>query len=71
MSEYEVMRLAGHSDFTTTHKFYLTVADGLVDRARVAVPRACVKLWCKMVQMLFEFKIVLTVQLVRRYTATS
>ena len=36
MSEYEVMRLAGHSDFATTHKFYLTVADGLVDRARVA-----------------------------------
>ncbi|MHC4558457.1 MAG: tyrosine-type recombinase/integrase [Planctomycetota bacterium] len=39
MSEYEVMRLAGHSDFATTHKFYLTVADGLVDRARVAVSK--------------------------------
>jgi len=39
MSEYEVMRLAGHSDFATTHKFYLAVADGLVDRARVAVAR--------------------------------
>ena len=36
MSEYEVIRLAGHSDFTTTHKFYLAVADDLVDRARVA-----------------------------------
>jgi len=36
MSEYEVMRLAGHSDFATTHKFYLAVADDLVDRARVA-----------------------------------
>jgi len=36
MSEYEVMRLAGHSDFSTTHKFYLAVADDLVDRARVA-----------------------------------
>jgi len=36
MSEYEVMRLAGHSDFSTTHKFYLAVADGLIDRARVA-----------------------------------
>ena len=36
MSEYEVMRLAGHSDFVTTHKFYLAVADDLVDRARVA-----------------------------------
>lgn len=39
MSEYEVMRLAGHSDFATTHKFYLTVADGLVDRARVAISK--------------------------------
>ena len=39
MSEFEVMRLAGHSDFATTHKFYLTVADGLVDRARVAVSK--------------------------------
>ena len=36
MSEYEVMRLAGHSDFSTTHKYYLAVADGLVDRARLA-----------------------------------
>ena len=36
MSEYEVMRLAGHSDFATTHKFYLAVADDLVDRAKVA-----------------------------------
>ena len=34
MSEYEVMRLAGHSDFATTHKFYLAVADDLVHRAR-------------------------------------
>jgi len=33
------MRLAGHSDFATTHKFYLAVADGLVDRARVAVAK--------------------------------
>jgi len=39
MSEYEVMRLAGHSDFATTHQFYLSVADGLVDRARVAVSK--------------------------------
>ncbi|MHC4424870.1 MAG: tyrosine-type recombinase/integrase [Planctomycetota bacterium] len=36
MSEYEVMKLAGHSDFSTTHKFYLAVADDLVDRARAA-----------------------------------
>ncbi len=36
MSEYEVMRLAGHSDFSTTHKYYLAVADDLIDRARAA-----------------------------------
>jgi len=36
MSEYDVMVLAGHSSFATTHKFYLAVADDLVHRARVA-----------------------------------
>ena len=36
MSEHDVMVLAGHSSFATTHKFYLAVADGLIDRARVA-----------------------------------
>lgn len=36
MSELDVMRLAGHSSFTTTHTFYLSVADDLVDRARAA-----------------------------------
>ncbi|MHC4640535.1 MAG: tyrosine-type recombinase/integrase [Planctomycetota bacterium] len=36
MSEYDVMNLAGHSSFATTHKFYLAVADDLVDRARKA-----------------------------------
>lgn len=34
MKEYDVMNLAGHSSFSTTHKFYLAVADDLVDRAR-------------------------------------
>jgi len=29
MSEYDVMRLAGHSSFSTTHRFYLAVAEGL------------------------------------------
>ena len=28
------MKLAGHSDFETTHKFYPAVADDLLDRAR-------------------------------------
>ena len=36
MSEYDVMVLAGHSSFATTHKFYLAVADDLVHRARAA-----------------------------------
>jgi len=36
MSEYDVMTLAGHPSFTTTHKFYLAVADDLVVRARQA-----------------------------------
>jgi len=36
MSEYDVMTLAGHSTFATTHKFYLAVADDLIHRARVA-----------------------------------
>ena len=31
----DVMVLAGHSSFATTHRFYLAVADDLVDRARV------------------------------------
>ena len=36
MSEHDVMVLAGHSSFATTHEFYLAVADDLVHRARVA-----------------------------------
>ena len=36
MREFDVMNLAGHSSFATTHKFYLAVADDLVDRARDA-----------------------------------
>ncbi len=36
MSEHDVMTLAGHASFETTHRFYLAVADDLVDRARAA-----------------------------------
>jgi hypothetical protein len=36
LSEYDVMKLAGHSNFSTTHRFYLAMADDLVDRARQA-----------------------------------
>ncbi len=35
LTEYEVMKLAGHADFKTTHKYYLKVHDGM-DRAREA-----------------------------------
>lgn len=45
MSEYDVMKLAGHADFKTTHKFYLRVRDDLVHRARRATARGlCRKL---------------------------
>lgn len=37
LSEYDVMKPAGHSDFATTHRFYLAVADDLVARAREAI----------------------------------
>ena len=36
LSEYEVMILAGHASFDTTHKFYLAVRDDILDRARKA-----------------------------------
>ena len=37
LSEFDIMKLAGHSYFATTHKFYLAVAEDLVDRARQAI----------------------------------
>jgi integrase len=36
LSEFEVMKLAGHSNFSTTHRFYLCVRDDMIDRARKA-----------------------------------
>lgn len=39
MSENDVMTLAGHASFSTTHKFYLAIADDLLDRARDAAAR--------------------------------
>jgi len=36
LSEYDVMTLAGHANFATTHEFYLAVADDLIARARQA-----------------------------------
>jgi integrase len=50
MTEKDVMALAGHANPATTHRFYLAVADDLVDRARRAtetfVSRDLVQNWC-------------------------
>ncbi|MGB2863108.1 MAG: tyrosine-type recombinase/integrase [Sedimentisphaerales bacterium] len=43
MREYDVMKLAGHADFKTTHKYYLRVHDDLVGRARQATARGLCK----------------------------
>ncbi len=37
LSEFEVMTLAGHSSFSTTHTFYLEVRQDLLDRARAVM----------------------------------
>jgi integrase len=36
LNEFQVMKLAGHSDFSTTHRFYLAANQDLVKQARVA-----------------------------------
>lgn len=53
MSEYDVMTLAGHASFATTHEFYLAVADDLMDRARQAASQAMSKICCKSVASAF------------------
>jgi len=40
MSPYDVMLLAGHASFETTHRFYLAIQEDLTDRARQASERA-------------------------------
>jgi len=45
LSELEVMHLAGHANFATTHRYYLKVRDDLIHRARQATARGlCRKL---------------------------
>ena len=39
LKEFEIMRLAGHATFATTHKYYLRVRDDLAGRAREATAR--------------------------------
>ncbi len=41
------MVLAGQSSFATTHRFYLAVADDLVNRARQATSQAIGEICCK------------------------
>ncbi len=36
LSEFDVMTLAGHSDFNTTRRFYLAVREDLLDRTMAA-----------------------------------
>ena len=36
MTEFDVMKLAGHSDLSTTHRSYLTVRWDLLEKARTA-----------------------------------
>ncbi len=36
LTEYDVMTLAGHANFATTHRFCSAVADDLIDRAKKA-----------------------------------
>jgi integrase len=36
LSEYEIMRLAGHSSFETTHKFYMAIKNDYLEKARQA-----------------------------------
>ena len=40
LSEFEVMRLAGHAKFETTRRFYLAVRTDILERARAASTRA-------------------------------
>lgn len=40
LREYDVMKIAGHASFETTHRFYLAIRDDLLDRAREVSSRA-------------------------------
>jgi hypothetical protein len=43
ITECDVTKLACHSNFSTTHKYYLVVRDDLIDRARLATARGLCK----------------------------
>jgi len=40
LREYDVMQMAGHASFDTTHKFYMGIRDDLIDRTRQASSQA-------------------------------
>jgi hypothetical protein len=40
LSELNVMKLSGHSDFETTHRFYLSVIRDLLEKALIATAAA-------------------------------
>jgi len=40
LSECQVMTMAGHASFETTHRFYLAVREDLLDRTRLASSKA-------------------------------
>jgi hypothetical protein len=51
MSEHDVMVITSHASFTTTHEFYLAVADDLINHAREATEKGLrqkiVAFWCR------------------------
>ena len=68
MTEYDVMKLAGHAQFDTTHKYYLAVRDDLIDRARLATARGLCK---KLLRAPFLRQNCLTRQIRSRYITTT
>ena len=71
MSEYDVMTLAGHSSFATTHEFNLTVTDDLIGRARVATAQGLFKNWYVLVRLTLETEKWLTACVKSCYTTNT
>lgn len=43
ITECDVTKLACHSNFSTTHKYYLAVRDDLIEKAKLATTRGLCK----------------------------
>jgi integrase len=39
MSEFDVMKLAGHAEFETTHRSYLAIRDDVLNKARAIIQK--------------------------------